>query len=205
MPSILTELGVDSASMALIPSDGEFSTLWCAQEVHVVPGRYRVGVRVIDEGKWGPRTSVLEMAHEAYGDLRTQGAEPVGMLEVPTGRVIVSDPCYIKGYREAKLDLTEAAFKALNGHTLHGAMFEVMEGLHGFVCTSGYGDGVYPLISEAGRLPKPKVKTGKKTDYQTDYRTVMTSPGGITLLFVDFGIDGEDLVDIVDWPEIVRL
>tara|TARA_R100000781_G_scaffold1721_1_gene2908 strand:- start:673 stop:948 length:276 start_codon:yes stop_codon:yes gene_type:complete len=61
----------------------------------------------------------------------------VGHVGVDSGTILITDPCYIKEDYDYK-QVVEPVYQNLWSHTLKGL---------GFITTSGYGDGYYPVYA----------------------------------------------------------
>jgi hypothetical protein len=91
--------------------------------------------------------------------------ELVGTLGVDSGQMMLCDPCYIKKDFENGLVTTNDTM-SYNGAceaTLSNAGFGFLSGTYGvklaFACSSGYGDGVYPVYikRDGGRIAEMKI------------------------------------------------
>lgn len=143
------EVGVDSGQMAIIPIEGTNDRVWCSgPEVDLGgPGEYDCYIDTYDSGDWGVRVSRLKLG--------IPGEHHIGKVVTKTGKVIISDPCYVhRDEYGAGGNYDRACNASLNsepcggqyaayGYTECGDEHTEEEVGQAVCSSSGYGDGGY--------------------------------------------------------------
>ena len=151
------EVGVDSGQISVMPYSDSFNFKYDETDLYKTieanPGdEVFVSVEYSDQGEWGHRVRQIT-AKVGRGGLT---GEVIGSFRVPAnGKLVVSDPCYVLegdfyGYKEGHKGVPgydaacHSTYTKENEGVCGAGMFDTGDGM-GACCTSGLGDGGYPL------------------------------------------------------------
>jgi len=129
---------------------------WCATELHnTKPGLWDVHASIDEIDCWGQRTYLLELVHQSVTEEQLEGLEWIehSCLGVDSGQMSVFDDAYYRR-KNGSVEKFNQDHQCINAFydcccklsEDHVGIYYAGDAPVGVVCSSGCGDGSYPLF-----------------------------------------------------------
>lgn len=93
------------------------------------------------------------MNNNGYGEVDENSLTYIGSISVDSGQIMIGDPCYLNEWDTNRGDEWNLQGKA-GQYSYQGASATTLKNTHGtlglarsVVCSSGFGDGIYPIYA----------------------------------------------------------